>query len=193
MVRLKVKDKYQELFTHIKQAKNLLIFDYIPDTSLNVIFHANFANRFLTDFANDNDVDTVAKAIADLYGRKWDSLLAEYISSIDSLAEYAQVYRETVRSANSTNMDRNTVSKVSAFNDVSASPVGDDFVDNNSDNETTSSTDTGEKVREYTLQKVKDSQHYTDVLNYLQKNIISDIIFTDVNSMLTLCIFTLED
>lgn len=194
MVRLKVKDKYQELFTHIKQAKNLLIFDYIPDTSLNVIFHANFANRFLTDFANDNDVDTVARAIADLYGRKWDNLLTEYISSIDSLSEYAQVYRETVKSSNNTNMDRNAVSKVSAFNDVSTSvSAGDDFVDNNSDNETSSTSNTGEKVREYTLQKIKDSQHYTDVLNYLQKNIISDIIFTDVNSMLTLCIFDLED
>lgn len=192
MVRLKVKDKYQELFTHIKQAKNLLIFNYIPDTSLNVIFHANFANRFLTDFANDNDVDTVAKAIADLYGRKWDNLVTEYISSIDSLSEFAQVYRETVRSSNNGSMDRNTVSKVSAFNDVSSS-AGDDFIDNNSDNETSTTTDTGEKVREYTLQKVKDSKHYADVLEYLQKNIISDIIFTDVNSMLTLCIFTLED
>ena len=55
MSRLKVKDKYQELFTHIKQVKNLLIFDYIPDTSLNVVFNADYGNRFLTDFANDND------------------------------------------------------------------------------------------------------------------------------------------
>ena len=119
-------------------------------------------------------------------------MVTEYISSIDSLSEFAQVYRETVRSSNNGSMDRNTVSKVSAFNDVSSS-AGDDFIDNNSDNETSTTTDTGEKVREYTLQKIKDSKHYTDVLNYLQKNIISDIIFTDINSMLTLCIFDLED
>ena len=192
MERLRVKEKYQDLFTHIKTANNLLIFDYISDTSLNVIFNANYGNRFLTEFANDNDVDTVAKAIADLYGKKWNSLLTEYLSSIDSLSEFAQVYRETVRSSNNGSMDRNTVSKVSAFNDVSSS-AGDDFIDNNSDNETSTTTDTGEKVREYTLQKVKDSKHYADVLNYLQKNIISDIIFTDINSMLTLCIFDLED
>ena len=192
MKRLRVKEKYQDLFTHIKTARKLLIFDYIPDTSLNVIFNANYGNRFLTEFANDNDVDKVAVAITDLFGRKWDNLVTEYISSIDSLSEFAQVYRETVRSSNNGSMDRNTVSKVSAFNDVSSS-VGDDFIDNNSDNETSTTTDTGEKVREYTLQKIKDSKHYTDVLNYLQKNLISDIIFTDINSMLTLCIFDLED
>ena len=57
MERLRVKEKYQDLFTHIKTAKNMLIFDYISDTSLNVIFNANYGNRFLTEFANDNDVD----------------------------------------------------------------------------------------------------------------------------------------
>lgn len=179
---MKVKEKCINLFTEMKNIKPLPIFDFIDDNTLNQLYIMKYGNRGLTSNVVDIDVELLASVLINAYGFKWDNIILNLTNSINELADYKELITETITDEGSLNLTRENINKVSAYN-------VDDFVNNSSDDNSEINTSTNLKERQYEIKKLKDIGIYEKINSYLNRINICDIMFTDINQLITTKIF----
>ena len=179
---MQVKEKCLGLFTEMKKIKQLALFDFIDEDTLNQLYIMKYGNRELTSNVVDVDVTLLASVLIRTYCFKWDNMVLNLTNSIKELAEYNELITETITDEGSLHLTRENINKVSAYNI-------DDFVNNSSDDNSETNTSTNLKKRQYEIKKLKDIKLYDRVNTYLNKTNICDTIFMDINNLLTTKIF----
>lgn len=179
---MKVKEKCIKLFTEMKKIKPLPIFDFIDDNTLNQLYIMKFGNREITSNVFDIDVKVLASVLINAYGFKWDNIILNLTNNINELANYKEIITETITDEGSLNLTRKNINQVSAYN-------VDDFVNNSSDDNSEINKHTNVKKRQYEIQKLKDVGIYDKINSYLNRINICDIMFTDINQLITNKIF----
>ena len=179
---MQVKEKCLGLFTEMKKIKQLALFDFIDEDTLNQLYIMKYGNRVLTSNVVDVDVTLLASVLIRTYCFKWDNMVLNLTNSIKELAEYNELITETITDEGSLHLTRENINKVSAYNI-------DDFVNNSSDDNSETNTSTNLKKRQYEIKKLKDIKLYDRVNTYLNKTNICDTIFMDINNLLTTKIF----
>lgn len=177
-----VKEKLNGLFAEISAIKDLAIFDSFTPNILDKYYIGMFGCRTLSSIAETNSVHDLAEIIVEFYGTKWNSILAQYTSSVTELKEYSETISETMNDNGGNTFKRENTNKVSAFND-------DNFVDDKNEIENQTTETENKRVREQTLKKVRDTKEYTNLILYLRNNYLCDTIFKDINEITTLSIF----
>lgn len=187
------------IFQYMNDITSLPWDEYFKASELDALY-TNFRGRKLcssyimgeleTGVAYEDVMKECAMVISSAYMAKWKRLFDVAMVSnpdIKTGSEYYETIEETILDEG--NSQRNYTSevtgKVSAYN-------SDDFV--NDDNETTTDTDTtnndNNRTRTYTKQgsqNILKNIEYT--YNYLKENYIYDIIFKDVDSIMTIGIY----
>ena len=161
---VKLHEKPLNIFTEIAKLKQLAIFDF--------------------NFALNNNVEDIAVILAGMFADKWDSILAYSTQFFIVLQEYGQVLTETINDNGKNKNTRQMIGEVSAYNDT-------DFVNQDKDTETNNGTTENIRTRKQVISKINPIE-LEAIKNYLQSNVVYDTIYTDVNSVLTLSIFSLE-
>ena len=179
---MQVKEKCVGLFTEIKDVTTLSIFDFFDDDILNQLYIMKYGNRELTSNVVDMNVTELARTLILTYGFKWDNMVLNLTNSIKELADYNELITETITDEGSLHLSRENINKVTAYN-------VDDFVNNSSDDNSETNTSNNLKKRQYEIKKLKDIKVYERVHTYLNKTNICDIIFMDVNQLLTTKVF----
>lgn len=179
---MQVKEKCVSLFTEMKNASPLPIFDFIDVDTLNQLYIMKYGNRELTSNVVDVDVALLARVLIRTYGFKWDNMVLNLTNSIKELADYNELITETITDEGSLHLSRENINKVTAYN-------VDDFVNNSSDDNSETNTTNNLKKRQYEIKKLKDIKVYERVHTYLNKANICDIIFMDINQLVTTKIF----
>ena len=179
---MQVKEKYGGLFTEMRKINPLPIFDFIDEDTLNQLYIMKYGNREVTSNVVDVDVTLLATVLIRTYGFKWDNMVLNLTNSIKELADYNELITETITDEGSLQLTRENINKVSAYN-------VDDFVNNSSDDNSETNTSNNLKKRQYEIKKLKDIKVYERVHTYLNKTNICDIIFMDINQLVTTKIF----
>ena len=179
---MQVKEKCMFLFTEMKKIKPLALFDFIDEDTLNQLYIMKYGNRELTSNVVDVDVTLLAMVLIRTYGFKWDNMLLNLTNSIKELADYNELITETITAEGSLHLTRENINKVSAYN-------VDDFINNSSDDNSEINTTNNLKKRQYEIKKLKDIKVYESLHTYLNRTNMCDIIFIDINRLLTTKIF----
>lgn len=179
---MQVKDKCSYLFTEMRKINPLPIFDFIDEDTLNQLYIMKYGNRELTSNVVDMYVTELASVLIRTYGFKWDNMVLNLTNSIKEFAEYNELITETITDEGSLHLTRENINKVSAYN-------VDDFINNSSDDNSETNTTNNLKKRQYEIKKLKDVKAYERINTYLNKTNICDIIFMDINQLLTTKIF----
>ena len=162
----------------MKKIKPLALFDFIDEDTLNQLYIIKYGNRELTSNVVNVDVTLLASVLIHTYCFKWDNMVLNLTNSIKELADYNELITETITDEGSLHLTRENINKATAYNI-------DDFVNNSSNDNSETNTSTKLKKRQYEIRKLKDIKVYEKVNSYLNKTNICDIIFTDINQMLT--------
>ena len=179
---MQVKEKCSYLFTEMEKIHPSPIFDFIDSYTLNNLYIMKYGNRELTSNVVDMNALELARTLILTYGFKWDNMVLNLTNSIKELAEYNELITETITDEGSLHLSRENINKVTAYN-------VDDFVNNSSDDNSETNTSNNLKKRQYEIKKLKDIKVYERVHTYLNKTNICDIIFMDVNQLLTIKVF----
>lgn len=167
---------------------DLGIFDFISPEKLDLYYVNMYGERFLSNIFLNNTISDVAEIINGFYTTKWNSLLA-YITSKNSALTgnnpYSEKLLETIVDTGEVETDRTNTNTVSAYND-------NDFVNNDKDitHETTGYNDLT-KTRTQYIEKLSP-ETLNNVVLFLTNNFVYDNMFTDVNNIITLCIFSFD-
>lgn len=158
---------------------NQEIFNFV-DTELIDLYYSNmYGNRSVTTLVENLPLDDVVDIISNRYLNKWNKIVTSYLDSEDLLENYQEITKEiTENNSNTTNI-RTDTNKVSAYND-------DDFVNKDeihSSDDTDHSADTNKNV---IRSKVKDTDFYNKVNQYLIDFDMYSIMILDINSLCTL-------
>lgn len=187
MNRKKVKEL--ESFTLFQTLKNsgvdLGIFDFISPEKLDMYYSNMFGERFLSNIFINNTISDVAEIINGFYTTKWNSLQAFILSKTTGLETYSEKLTETVVDTGEVETDRTNTNTVSAYND-------ENFVNNDKDTENTK-TQYNEltKTRTQYIDKLNPNE-LNNVVLFLKNDFVYDTIFTDVNEIITLKIFSFD-
>ena len=168
------KDRVSEIST----IHNLLVFDFLEPIELDNIYSFKYGNRQLSSKAESTDKNVVVRIIANYFAERWDNHFLTITETIEELKNYTETVKETITDSGSIEFNRNSLNKVSAFN-------ADDFVDSSGDDNIETSETENEKIRTYEITKLKDMNFYDNVLNYLNKANVYDIMMADINSVIT--------
>lgn len=179
--RKKIKEIDFTLFAEIAKTKQLAIFDFISPEKLDLYYSNMYSERFESNVLMNNIISDVAEIVIGFYATKWDSILAYITSSIPVLKNYGEKITETITDNGTDNNTRESVEKVSAYND-------ENFVNDNQNTDTYTGTTTNSKERTQIVESLNASE-LDKIILYLQSNYVYDTIFTDVNEMLTLSVF----
>ena len=169
--------------------------DISPD-KIDYMYLVKHGNRKLSLFSKTADIKNLCETISIMYSDKWNSLYKIFLQDIPYQYDYRRTTTETVKD-NGTNgqeiTDNSTdtvVKEVSAYNEP-------DFVGADKEERTLSNNSNhkqnNENVRERELTTEGTNSNiignYEKYIQYIEKNFIFDIIFNDVNSVLTLNVF----
>lgn len=172
----------QGLFTTM-QSKGLLPveFDDLSGEQMDLLYNNLHGVRQLARIGRDLTVDQIAELLGNLYYKKWTDNLAYYATKADLLKGDKETVTENFVDDNNMVDKRTSTNSVSAYND-------DDFVNNDKDDSTnTIKTDNKrDRTLTRTMLRVSDVKSLQELL---QNNFLCDIIFVDVNTVLTLKIF----
>lgn len=189
------------VLTYFSEKAKTIVGARYPIESLDTYYTLSRGLKLCSSYVEDEleeyDVETVfthaGKLIEDIYLNKWSSLIeATNISTeiISPSTGYIETIEETITDDGTTesNGTDETVNKVSAYDD-------EDFVNNNTDTRTTnnSNTNNNERIRSYTR---KGSQNIASSIksnvDYLSNDYICDIIFNDVDNIMTIGVFDIN-
>ena len=176
-----VYDKFSEngLFAALNNVK-ALPFGITPSTC-DILYNNRYGSRLLARFGRDNDVSTIATVLQEMFYEKWANAWNSYQSYADMILGDKETTHEEVVDNNEntgTNTDTNTVS---AYND-------EDFVNDDKKSTEIHNKIDNERKRDKTVRKTNINT-VEKVSKLLQKDFLYDIIFIDVNTVLTLDIF----
>ena len=166
------------------------------DTQYTYFRGSKLCSGYIMEMLEDGkSVDDIMKECAGIitsaFMNKWSQLFNVNVigedSSIDGSSDYYESITEDIvddgESTRTANSER--IGKVSAYND-------DDFVNDDSETTTDKDTTTNDNVRKRSYLRQGSQNRISAAKNtfdYLQKNYIYDIIFTDVDSIMTIAIY----
>lgn len=187
---MKVKEKFRDtgIFAKMSVYGSFAYMEIIPVETMDMFYIANYGERTLSSFGENNTTDDIAKTLIKMFGNKWNTLYDMAISKIDIDYNYAEKVTENVQDTgeNSYTLESTNTGSVNAYND-------DNFVNDKQDQNNTQNTGTNSntKNREFIKQVLKGSktEYYNTIISYLQNNYFNDIIIKDINEFLTLSIF----
>ena len=166
---MKVKDKFINLFAsyHLKYPDNEFI-----SGKLDPLYNMIYGEKYLTTYATKENIDSIVDSIYNFYDNKWTKLYTYYNSLLDSIMNGG----ETVK-REETGLEKSSTTNLLASYD-------DDTLQNSDSSEyekqpiTKTTTTTDSKL-----------SGYKSRFDYLQSTDFYDIIFTDVNKLITLDIY----
>lgn len=187
MNKMKVKDL--ESFTLFQTMKNngadLGIFDFITPKKLDLYYSNMFGERFLSNTYLNNTIEDVAEIINGFFTTKWNSLLSFITIKNEGLKTYSEKLTETTVDTGNVETNRTSTNDVSAYND-------ENFVNNDRDTENAKTHyDDLTKTRTQYIDKLNPND-LNNVVTFLTNNFVYDTIFNDVNSIITLQIFSFD-
>lgn len=172
----------QGLFSTM-QTKGLLPieFDDLSGEQMDVLYNNLHGVRQLARIGRDLSVDDLADLIGNMYYKKWTENLEYYALKANMMQGDKETVTEQIVDDNEMVDERTTTNSVSAYND-------DNFVNNDKDDSTNTINTDNERNRTLTrrMLRVSDAKSLQELL---QNNFLCDIIFVDVNTVLTLKIF----
>lgn len=166
---MKVKNKFNKLFElyHIANPSNKFI-----TANLDPLYIMKYGNKDLTTYATDENIDTIIDSIYTFYDNKWTKLYVYYNSLLDSIMNGGEtVKREETGLEKST-----TTNKLASYDD--------DTLQNSDSNEYEK-----QPITKTTTTIDSKLSGYESRFDYLQSTDFYDIIFIDVNKLLTLDIY----
>lgn len=172
----------QGLFTTM-QSKGLLPveFDDLSAEQMDILYNNLHGVRKLSRIGRDLSVDDLADLIGNMYYKKWTENLEYYAIKANLMQGDKETVTEQIVDDNEMVDERTTTNSVSAYND-------DNFVNNDKDDSTNTINTDNQRNRTLTrrMLRVSDAKSLQELL---QNNFLCDIIFVDVNTVLTLKIF----
>lgn len=169
---MKVKDKFNNLFElyHIVNTSNTFI-----TASLDPIYIMKYGEKDLTTYATDENINNIIGSIYTFYDSKWNKLYTYYNSLLDSIMKGGEsVKKEEIGIEKSS-----TTNKLVSYDEGTLQNSDSSEFEKQPTTKTTTTTDN-------TL------SGYKNKFDYLQSTDFYDIIFTDVNKLLTLDIYREE-
>lgn len=166
---MKVKDKFNKLFElyHLSNPSNKFI-----TGNLDPIYIMKYGEKDLTTYATDENIDTIIDSIYTFYDSKWNKLYAYYNALVDAMMNGGEsVKREEIGIEKSS-----TTNKLASYDEGTLQNSDSSEFEKQPTTKTTTTTDS-------TL------SGYKSRFDYLQSTDFYDIIFTDVNKLLTLDIY----
>lgn len=172
----------QGLFSTM-QSKGLLPieFDDLSSEQMDVLYNNLHGVRQLSRIGRDLSVDDLADLIGNMYYKKWTENLEYYALKANMMQGDKETVTEQIVDDNEMVDERTTTNSVSAYND-------DNFVNNDKDDSTNTINTDNQRDRTLTRRMLRVSD-VKSLQELLQNNFLCDIIFVDVNTVLTLKIF----
>lgn len=202
---IKTAFKTYRIFNYINQIQTLPFVDEFSAENLDALYLSKFGKKSISDFVIDNmtndevtesNIKQMATILHSMFYSKWNRIYSIMLSDLKLLENYQDVVKEVINDAGQTETDYNSENtsgnllQNSAFNN-------DDFV--NKENEErkdvgknlTKGVNKNERVKEVTKTGFKGVavDDYQNAINYLQNNLIYDIIFKDINSIISIQIY----
>lgn len=172
----------QGLFSTM-QSKGLLPieFDDLSGEQMDILYNNLHGVRQLARIGRDLSVDDLADLIGNMYYKKWTENLEYYALKANMMQGDKETVTEQIVDDNEMVDERTTTNSVSAYND-------DNFVNNDKDDSTNTINTDNQRNRTLTrrMLRISDAKSLQELL---QNNFLCDIIFVDVNTVLTLKIF----
>lgn len=182
MIKLNTLEPLPDIFNQLEVINpNLKIFEIIGNgTELDSLYLALYGERYTTDTL---DSEKSAKFINMLYAKKWDNAYTLIESTDMILSDLGSKDIETVTKKYKYTDTIKDVDSLPAFDDTELN------VDTQNDRQLSHDEITDDNVNEtVTVKDKKDMDGFNKSYEYLMKNWIYDIVFTDVNSLITLSI-----
>lgn len=186
---MKTREKFatQNLFDEINKIYPFPFIKTFPVDKLNLLYISTHGERTLSQAGITLTVPELATIIVGCYSDKWDRIHKVLATDISFVESHIETVIETTNEngSSSNNMTETSVGKVSAYND-------DDFVNDEQDTNTNETHGTNENTIEHTRErKVRENvtKNLENAINYLQLVLIYNIIFADVNRVITLSIY----
>ena len=166
---MKVKDKFNKLFElyHIYNPSNKFI-----TSNLDPIYIMKYGEKYLTTYATDEDINIIIDSIYTFYDSKWNKLYDYYNSLLDSIMNGG----ETVKREESGLEKSSTTNKLASYDD--------DTLQNSDYSEYEK-----QPITKTTITIDSKLSGYKSRFDYLKNTDFYDIIFTDVNKLITLDIY----
>lgn len=172
----------QGLFSTM-QTKGLLPieFDDLSGEQMDILYNNLHGVRQLARIGRDLSVDDLADLIGNMFYKKWTENLEYYALKANLLQGDKETVTEQIVDDNEMVDERTSTNSVSAYND-------ENFVNNDKDDSTNTINTDNQRNRTLTrrMLRVSDAKSLQELL---QNNFLCDIIFVDVNTVLTLKIF----
>lgn len=177
---------------------NTINFDYLPfePTHLNVLYLAHSGEKPVSVLVTrlDKDIEEIAKVVDHFFKARWkrafDMLVAELPLTDNNRTEV-----ETVSGTTESNVTSESSGKVENLGDVTADNSSYINAERDTSNSTSSSNNNGAetKAQERTLTINGTNSHISDIINknldVLEINFLYDIVFRDIDTLLTLKVY----
>lgn len=186
---MKVSERFtsENLFEEIHKIHPFPFVGVFPVDKMNLFYLNTHGERTLSKSGRNLTVSEMASVIVGLHSEKWDKIYTNMVSEYPIIENHVETLTETTKEkgTNTNNTTETNVEKVSAYND-------NDFV--NDEQTTNNNTMTGSNENEVTKtveKRVTENaiKNLENAIKYLQNNVIYNIIFSDVNGVITLNIF----
>lgn len=179
---MRIKEKYSTIFSEVETLKpTLKIFEMYPSNVVDTYFIMMYGNRVLTEFAKGAETDLIANVLANVNSVKWDNMLDTYFNTVFNTKNRERTEVESHTSDTEGKTVRDNVNKVSAFNE-------DEFVDNDSNTESTDDTRTITDNTTRTYTNSLSPQDFKLFSDYVRSTNILLVVCADVANTISLCI-----
>lgn len=186
---MKVSERFtsENLFEELHNLHPFPFVEHFPVDKVNLFYLNTYGDRTLSKMGRNLTVSEIASVIVGLHSEKWDKIYSSMMLEYPVLENHVETFTETIKENGKTTNDTSETSleKVSAYND-------NDFVNDEQTTNTNSMSGTNEnEVVKTTEKKVTENatKNIENAIKYLQNNVIYNIIFSDINNVLTLNIF----
>lgn len=189
---MKIAEKFTDetMFTIINNSLDWSI--KIPAKNLYLLYITKYGCRELLSIFDNTDINLIMSSISDMYKDKWNNLHTKLLEELVPVGgAETENFTETITENNTTTTsdNENTITKVSAYN-------VDDFANDESNTSIKdgNTMQDNSRTHEYTKTKSNNSsvKLVENYFNLLSKNNICDIIFTDINNVISTRVISLN-
>lgn len=191
--------KVSEWLTDINNGLfNYITFDYLPfePTQLNILYLTHSGNKLTSVLVErmDEDVEEIAEVVEHFFKRKWTKsfeMLTTNLPLIDGSRTETENITESIESGGTSESSGEVENLEDVVADNSSyTPSGKTTTNSGT---TTESQGTESKEHERTLEVKFANSHLADIINknldVLEVNFLNDIVFKDIDTILTLKVY----
>lgn len=177
------------IFQYMNEIQPFEWSDVVSPVELDIAYEYLNGNRTVnnataTQFLTDGEEYTLrerANVALVMFGRKWNQLYENFKADYPVTQSYDETIKELIDDTNVRSFDRKKDTKVSAYD---SEELVDDETDIATENSNIKNTHTRDYVRTGT-----NVRNIEQNIQRLQKEVLYDIVFQDVNSLLLLKVF----